>query len=275
MFIPQQKIRRIVKKAHEDVLLALESLLKDPDNVHYWPRSGWLDALSAVREIDQGFLASNVRLRRPRDFVEPFLDWLELRRSRRLAPWIDSGGQLQISGDSPCLWFLEFFHHTLGDMVQPGHEGKRMNGPHISGRLRDLGTLVAKRRLELKRWTLTFYPKPPNESLRGYASWLIVYREGKELHIMYDADLIAESDPPTDTVVERLEKIFLHELGHARCDLGFYLRELERAHVSQLIPADPVHETHAWLYTHAVRAFISSARARVCRLIHDRDDEWP
>jgi len=272
MFIPQQKIKKITKLAHQDVLFVIEALLTDPNNTRYWPGAGWLNALSAAKKIDQNFPASNSRSLS--DFLEPFLDWLERRRVNRLRPWVYRNHQLELEGDSPCLWFLELFHFILGDLIEPGHAQKGMNGSHITDRLRASGILIAKRKLINKPWTLTFYPKPPNENLYGFASWLIVFCKGKELHIMYDRDQIVESGLKTEKVVERLEKTYLHELGHARSDLEFYLSELAKRPAVQLIRAAPIHETHAWLYAHTVRALLSSARSRVSRLLGEYDNEW-
>jgi hypothetical protein len=259
MLIPPLKISKIAKWAYKDVRFVAEVLFNEADNPIYWPKASWLDALSDAKKIDKNFQAYNETSLM--EFVEPFLIWLEERNTR-------------VSKGSAFHHFLELFCHILEDLIEPGHHQKGINGSHITQRLRDFGCLVANKKLKTKNWTLCFYPKPPNENLYGFASWLIVYPKDRELHIMYGKDLIFESNLKTGKAVERLEKIFLHELGHARLDLEFYLAELAKPQATQFIRSTPVHETHAWLYAHIIRAFISSTRSRLCRILQDCDNEW-
>jgi len=272
MFIPKRKIGKIVKSAHEDVLLGVEALLNDPDNVLSFPNANWLVALEEARRIDPKYPSTKART--CVDFIGPFLTWLEKRNVSGLAPWVRENNKLRIPEESPCRWFLDLFCYILEDLIEPGHSDKAKSGRNITYRLRVFGNLIAKRKLKNRNWILSFFKKPPNENLYGFASWLMVYPKTKEIYIMYDKDQISEPDLKGEEVVERLEKIFLHELGHARSDLRFYLGEIAKPQAPQFIRSTPVHETHAWLYSHVVRAFISSARARICRLIQDYDNEW-
>jgi hypothetical protein len=197
----------------------------------------------------------------------PFLDWIEQRKGpRQLPPWVRRDHKVALDRKSSCTKFLKGLHSFLNGLSHP--TGKNHNGRQIGNHLRRFGTTTATQRLAS---TLVFGPKPRTLDLHGFASWLIVQKsaDGLILYAVYDERLTRASG--THVVVKRLEKIFLHEFAHARIHLDYYLKASARTGVVTSMPID---ETRAWLYALGVRSYISSARARIGRLIGEYDNEW-
>jgi len=104
MFISIQKIQNILELAHSDVWGVLKDTLNDPVYLLYWPQASWLITQSYVTQLDKNFSAasvSDVSL-----FVEPFLDWIEHRRTRKseYEPWVIQNHQKKLASDSPCFF---------------------------------------------------------------------------------------------------------------------------------------------------------------------------
>ena len=111
----------------------------------------------------------------------------------------------------------------------------------------------------------------------GFASWLVVGNDEDqsptgELHIISNiAKIESTSKKDINTQAMRFEKTYLHELGHARTNIEHYFTA---PLLDGVVYSQPDHETRAWIYSYAIRAFISSARARISRLLRKGDDEW-
>jgi len=269
MFIPLKKIQEIVEFAYSDVWDFLNEILNDPTYFRHWPKAHWLNAQSYVKQLDGKSPAASVS--DVCHFIEPFLEWIEQRRVKNFDPWIIQTNQRKLSSDSSCFYFLEFLYHILGSLIEPGHRDKLIYGRNISDNLKRLGELVAFNNLENKDWKISFVPKTNEIELYGFASWLIVYEDDRWLHIVYDREQIEESTSGSNAVAKRLEKIFLHEIGHARTNLPHYLGWTSEGNV---IRAAPIHETLAWHYSYTIRSCISSARSRISRLLGEYDNEW-
>ena len=261
MFILSKERNRCVNLAHRDVLAFLQHHSANDSDYSFL----WKKAREQIRNLDSECKVA--RVSRISGFVGPFLEWLEQRKGPPpLPPWVRQDHKTVLDHKSFCGKFLRSLHSFLNGLSHPA--GKNHNGKQIGNQLRRFGTFIATQKLAS---TLLFYPKPITLKLHGFASWLIVGKSADKLIIyaVYDQELVRTS--ATHIVVRRLEKIFLHEFGHARIHLDYYLKASAQKGV---IRSRPVDETRAWLYALAVRSYISSARSRISRLIGEYDNEW-
>lgn len=116
-------------------------------------------------------------------------------------------------------------------------------------------------------------------------------KKGKKrtLHILYNKKAISQTDACDGGKNARKEKIFLHELGHARLNLkDWYIERIINSNLTEdtwllsafndgtlwgvISPSE--HEFMAWSYAFSFRAYIKGIRSWLTRLYSDIDDEW-
>ncbi|MDY0357549.1 MAG: hypothetical protein RBR19_16835 [Sedimentisphaerales bacterium] len=219
------------------------------------------------------------------DFIGPFVDWLEKRRRDPLdKPWEpDPRREPSLPRKSKCRVFLDSLHDTLESLIEPSQEGGmkiRSCAEEPSKMLQDYGRFVAD-----QQGCILSYNDIPLEWERfpGFASWLIVFSNDDggtdeaqepvidELHILSNTDRIKSSSAEVHTITRRFEKAFLHEIGHARMCLDSYKKLFAQ---NGCVISEPIEETFAWVYMYALKLNISSARARISRLLGRGDPEW-
>ena len=274
MFVPLAEIQDTHRKALDDICGFLWDVLDVPT---------FRSELKAARDeaVKHDAVFGRVCGTDPCDFVQPFLYWLEHRHEGPSLPWevkdFNGVGLPLLPSKSKCRVFLVSLLDRLERLTEPSDEaGLKIQkfGHRPSFLLEKLGQFVAANRLSC---TLSYNdcPLPWNEHV-GFASWLIVFDHSDgaligDLHILSNIDKIAASSVETDNQARRFEKAYLHELGHARTNLQHYLNA---SPVDGIVNSRPEHETHAWIYSSAIQAFISGARARICRLLRKGDNEW-
>ena len=277
MFIPFNEIQAINTDAHNDLwdffldLFDLPVFRGEIESAHKEAAKhdkAFGDAIGAVFE----------------DFTEPFLYWLEEREKDAKPPWeVREGDNLRqpmLPSDSKCRKFLLSLLDRLERLVEPSDEdglkiAKFGYRPSVllekfgqSTALNRLGCILSYNdcRLEWEKYT-------------GFASWLIVFKDSEnndsglkgDIHIVSNIDRIRGSSSETDNQARRFEKVYLHELGHATTNLQYYF---DASPVDGVVTSRPEHETRAWIYACAIQAYVSSARARISRLLRKGDNEW-
>ena len=282
MFISIEEIKSIVERAHNDLRVFLGDWL---DRGHF--RNEWLAAEKELLEHPNAPGAAGFV-----EFVEPFLDQLEARQADPVqSPWVtDRQKGIYLPRSSKCHFFLKSLLDNLESLIEPSEEQGikiRQCARQPSTSLQSFARFTAERQgciLSYNDIDFDWQRYP------GFASWLIVYRdeEGEEeeeeadaregdeiqqgeLHVVSNVGVITRSSKEMDTLTRRFEKAFLHELGHARTGLLYYF---DAPATQGTVCSRPQDEARAWLYTYALETCISSARARISRLVRGGDGEW-
>lgn len=201
-------------------------------------------------------------------FTESFLMWLEERKAEALLPWIMREHVTLDKKSTP----FEFLNLTK-DWLEEFGVAEASTKPYLSHlqgpeKIKRFAQFVARESISEEKWNLLFQRKGKHLDLQGFVSWLIVYPEEKTLYVVYDEEKINSSTQDKKLAAQRFQKVFLHELGHARLNFDYVLGAEGQAPL-------PAHEVESWLYASAIRGLILGTRARVCRLLDKAiDDEW-
>lgn len=272
MFIPFDDIQSIIKDAHSDLGDFLQDHLNVPDFIGDLKK-----ARDEAKKHDDTFIAATAE--DLQDFIEPFLEWLEERRESEppKLPWeTDDTYEPSLPHESKCRKFLINILDRLQRLIEPSGDSLKIQnfGNQVSKSLEDFGRFTASKLnciLSYNDYELQWGKFP------GFASWLVVgYDEDQsptgDLYIISNINKIESlSKKNINTQARRFEKTYLHELGHARTNIQYYFTA---PLVNGVVYSRPEHETRAWLYSYAIRAFISSPRARISRLLRKGDNEW-
>lgn len=267
MYIPAKDIKSILQDARKDLRVFLHDWLNDGVFLNEW-----LAAQKEAKKCDPNLPKKVIEADNFGQFFEPFLDWLERRRKKPEAPWKSNDINEPYLQNTTFYRFLSTVLDTLQFLVEPSDpEGRKID--ECQDRPSHLLEAFGRMTTERFGYVLSFNDKIlPWDEYSGFVSWLLVCVEEKELHIITNNDIINRQVDDTATVARRLEKVYLHELGHAKTRLDYY----EKAPVDKrgMVRSQPNHETRAWLYAYAVMAHISSIRSRITRLLHKGDSEW-
>ena len=115
--------------------------------------------------------------------------------------------------------------------------------------------------------------------MQGFVSWLVLVKNEPVLYIIYDKEQIL-NDRDISSLNEwivcrsRNRRIRLHELGHARVELSWYLDHVNAAQKTTFVCSHPLHEYEAWIYALTIRTLLVSIRSRITRFIENGDYEW-
>jgi len=267
MFISPEDIQHTFQDAHVDLRVFLNAWLNEGQF-----RLEWLGAQSEAVECE-GYIPEAVTNANDfGEFIEPFLVWLEQTAEQPTTPWeTDARGEPYLPTSSNCRVFLGSLLYNLQNMIEPSdQDGTKIaccdNQPsHV---LQNFARFTSER----QNCTLSFNDISWSwGNFPGFVSWLVVFPNENELHIVSNEAIIEASSRETVTLARRFEKVFLHELGHARTNFEHYLTAPAP---NGVVYARPEHETRAWLYAYALLAYISSARSRISRLLRIGDSEW-
>jgi len=201
-------------------------------------------------------------------FTTRLLDWLEERKVVLKAPWLAENGDTKLEGC--CRKYLDFLERWCVS-ISGSVIGKPGIQPEIQiQRLLRFATYVANNRLSSGAWRFTFTAADP-KLLLGYASLLVVDVANHNLFVCYDDKRFARTGK--DIVVRSAlkQKAILHSLGLARTNLDWFLSVPE---ITTRVIAPPRCEADACMYEYAIKALISSGRARIRYLLGMGDNEW-
>lgn len=101
--------------------------------------------------------------------------------------------------------------------------------------------------------------------MHGYRSWLLVrpvLDQSSSLIALCDQEALLESSSDNWLCVNRWVRCVLHELGHARLDIDYYVSHRSGARGAYSLPSQ---ETSAWMYANTVLLLVSSLRAQLDR----------
>ena len=201
-------------------------------------------------------------------FTEELLLWSEDRKLKAQLPWIIKK-EITIDKSTWSFEYLLLIKNWLEEfgpiktVFDPTTDIKQRSGKTIR-----FAQFVAKETISNQKWDLLFHRKGKEEDLKGFASWLVVNPQDHTLVVLYDEDLVRSSSPDTNIAADRLQKVFLHELGHVRMHFGLYLKEKETVSPS-------THEVESWLYALTVMGLIRGMKSRICHLLDmSLVEEW-
>jgi hypothetical protein len=166
----------------------------------------------------------------------------------------------------------------------------------ISKTLDNFFNYLAEEKFDTVPWVVNFQPirKRRRGCLHDTISFLYLSSppsEGRKgvLHILYAPDKIFEKTRDKQGRIACLEKIFLHEIGHARVNLtDWYKPKLDskneknrKWHLGNpsefgpyAVSSPAEHEFMAWAYGFSARSCIKSFRSWITRLFKEIDEEW-
>lgn len=207
------------------------------------------------------------------------LVWLEYTRNQLIYPWVDNNGKIQLSKKEVNIQsFLKHLEGWINRLVLPGvHPNSSQPSVLSLGRKWwEFRRFIGEKRLMQGEWKVVFYSATNDDKdfLGEFVSWLVTIKNQRTLHIIYDKEKILESSSDKGLCISRLRKVFLHELGHARTELLWYLKKVEAAIGTTWIKSLPMHEYEAWIYALTIRSLLVCIRSRVTRIAKDGDSEW-
>jgi hypothetical protein len=155
------------------------------------------------------------------------------------------------------------------------------------------------REIDSKQWYVEFVRVKPEDSPDipdHFISYLLVNEKDQVLYILHN-DVAIRSGPlynkgentskysnckRDDNYNERLEKLCLHEFGHAVNHMPWYLKILTNRSPKYFlaskkrdwVSAPALHEHEAWAYAFSIRGIVKSTRSWITRLVEESDDEW-
>jgi hypothetical protein len=104
-------------------------------------------------------------------------------------------------------------------------------------------------------------------AMGGFVSWLLLFQDIQEIHIVCDGQRIDSSSNDKSNVRCRYIRAVLHELGHAKIGINDFYK------APTGVPAPPEHECFAWIYANAIVGVANALRSRAQRLIGRADTE--
>lgn len=263
MFIPSKRYRETVEFANEDLR---KFFCHDVQRSDYYC-SIWHRTREEAAQLDPHFrseaFSDNVAT-----FTESFLTWLEKRKVQVLLPWIKQE-YVTIERKSAAFEYMMLTKNWLEEFGPAGSiiiPQQRVSQSPV--KTKRFAQFVARESISGEKWNLLFHAKGKNDDLQGFVSWLIVNQKDKTLNVVYDEEKVNSSTQDMNLAADRMQRVILHELGHARTHLNYLLEKKSPASLS-------VHEAEAWLYATIVRGLILGMKARICRLLDiPIDDEW-
>lgn len=272
MFIPNKRYQQTVKFANDD----LRKFFCHNFQSMVLYRETWLRARDEVI----GFHPSSEReiacCHDAASFTESFLTWLEEAKTTVRLPWLKNE-HISLDKNSASFAYLSLVKDWLEDFSTGARHIKEYPDELWvpSTKIFLFAQFVARECISGGGWTLLFQPKQRDQDLRGFVSWLIANPADKTLIVIYDGETIKSSSQDKSLVAQRLQNVFLHELGHARMNLGFIL-EAQASTLSSSYEVElSSHEAESWLYAHTVMGLILGMSSRINRLLGTSSDyEW-
>jgi hypothetical protein len=151
--------------------------------------------------------------------------------------------------------------------VPPANPGLPVRARRAEDLVRDLCShITPKFEVVFLEVDLSAYKMPS-----GYISWLVPFFEPqRRFCIVYDSKKLVGSSPAD--AEKQLERILLHEAGHAR----LHLDRFEKANVSgvQAPRMGPVEEREAWMYADCLRGLLVGCASYDMRYYGAADGAW-
>ena len=261
MFLSSKRVHEIVELAREDVYAYLYALFT-------FERHGDLDV--AIRQVVDagptiGFapVAVGAEVSAPERYFARLMDLLE---------FLEKSDRTPVAGD----WFpavvdlLKHFEQQMRRFAASESAGTRRAELAVEVRSSFARFVCQRIGCQVQIYEMESEWFAPH----GLVSWLLVRcNNPTQLHIVYDRAKIDESTVDPVAREQRYEKIFLHELGHARLHNDF-LRERAQGGPDDHIHVLPVHEVEAFVYAFTVRGLMLGMLSRVNRLLGSEDLTW-
>lgn len=284
MFTEESIFNDIVSTARKDIRDFFDSDFKfDFDHTDY---TSFLDIL---RQIDPTYFTHRFNEMGSLEFVEKLLRWLEDTREEPRKPWEKNGDILKLSQDKNVRKihsFLTYLKRWVNQLVAPGDlRSIGYGSPFLPGhKFCNFIQFLGQQRLVKGIWDIHIHEIAPEDKklLRGFVSWLVLVKSQPVLYIIYDREKILShsnlsvGNGGNVSIVCRLRnrRIILHELGHARTELSWYLSHVNAAQDTTLLRSHPIHEYKAWTYALTIRALLVCIRSRITRFMDEGDPEW-
>ncbi len=284
MFTEEKIFFDTVTIARKDIRGFFDSDFKfDFDHTNY---TSFLDIL---RQIDATYFSHRFNGMGSLEFVDNLIKWLEDTRKEPRYPWEERDGNLKLSQDEKVRKihsFLTYLKRWVNQLVAPGDLRSIGYGtPFLPGhKFCNFTQFIGQKRLVKEKWYIHIHEanKDDKKLLKGFVSWLVLVKSQPVLYIIYDREkLLSHSNLSVGnggngSIVcrSRNRRIILHELGHARTELSWYLSHVNAAQDTTWLRSHPIHEYKAWTYAFTIKATLVCIRSRITRFIDEGDPEW-
>ncbi len=246
------------------------------------------NCFGSAHTLDEAFWDDETIIENIPEFISKLLHWLEQRRINEDRPWTKQGRKLQLFNPDICK-FLKYYENYCLDRLIIGDKHYLSGDDNLSylllqfaeeavknaDNLKDLNDKIMGQAMPVESIKIEFNraSKKQLKNFGNFASRLHVSRKIDDaskvtLQITYNEKIISEKTGSK----KAYESAFLHEIGHARIQLDWYLKEI--AEGIDFIDSRPSHEYEAWVYCQAIQCLIKSLRSRITRLLRDEDKEW-
>jgi len=246
---------------------------------HFYPENIWKEAEHEAQKIDATFPQSN----NAHNFISEILPWLEERKRSTvpISPWEVTQGNLVITNTAILMFLNDLKSIWLTRLLMPGpyvdiHQPRFY--PDGGRTFKYFCKFVGEERITPGvRWRVILRKKS-KERLKNFVSWLVVspsvgtLKKPNCLIIVIDMEKIQQKLSHRAEFVSRFERVVLHELGHARIHIDWYLKQL--ANGIDMAESHPTHELEAWIYSLAIRTYVVSVKSWITRILSDQDDQW-
>ena len=240
------------------------------------------DLLDELRSLDAPRFAHAFEVMDVSELIGEIIEWLEKRRKPPQKPWVklspDAESDLALQDCPNTRKLLDHLLAWFDRLVLAG--GQKGQPEKVSLSLRGKWKLfkdyLGDDILPEKPWKIVIDEAGEGEKkfLGRFVSWLGTTKHEKTLHILLNTNAIEESSGDRGLVGTRLERVCLHELGHAVTELEWYLAQRRTITGPTWSRSDPWHECEAWAYALMLRMYIVTARSRVTRITKNGDYEW-
>lgn len=282
MFTKETIFNKIVSTARKDIRDFFET-----DFNCDFDRTVYVSFLDTLRQIDPTYFTHKFTTMGTLEFVDKLLRWLEDTREELRSPWTKKhGSNIELSQDANARKIRSFLIHLKGwinRLVSPGDlKIARPSNPFFTGqKLWGFKNFIGQQRLANGKWDISIQAAhgADKKLLRGFVSWLVLVKNEPVLYIIYDKEKILSHNDVSSVegwVVcrSRNRRIILHEVGHARSELPWYLDHVNSVQKTTWVCSYPIHEYEAWLYALTIRSLLVCIRSRITRFIEDGDTEW-
>ena len=192
-------------------------------------------------------------------FIETHLDWLEMKYPRhQLFP---------VQSD-----FMAILEGWIARMTRSRDEGlKKLKEAPRAPQLLNYANYIVQRELG-DDWSLrVLSAKQSQFDLQGFPSFLLIASGMNMVSIVLDEKRL-EAGRSVHAHEKRYEMCLLHEIAHFRLHRDYILRIQDMENLEK-VRVRPAHEVDAWLYAGTITMYLDSLRARISRLLAEKDEQ--
>lgn len=237
-----------------------------------------LSLISHLRSLDAMYFDHEYEDRSSAEFVEGTLSWLEMRQKKGEEPWFREDADNLVLRDDGIRAVLTHLETWLSRLVLAGNKGVPLEGVpfHLRGKWKLFNEFLSQEKLPASPWRIVVHTANENDKriLGSFVSWLGTTKKEKTLHILINQEAIQDSTSEEGLQHTRLERVCLHEVGHARNQLMWYLEQRNAITQTTWAKSEPWHECEAWAYALILRSLVVAERSRVTRIMAGGDYEW-